>query len=101
VTPEERSDKLLGDLARLVVVLEKLVGVMDPKQSLPPPRKPSHAPPKPAGSIPNCPKCQKTMRLRTNRNDGIQFWGCSSYPDCNGIVNIQLKRVEPDDDIPY
>ena len=38
-----------------------------------------------------CPKCGKSMVLRTARNGdnaGKQFWGCSGYPDCKGVVNI-------------
>lgn len=41
--------------------------------------------------IPACPKCGKPMVLRTARNGenaGKQFWGCSSYPECKGVVNI-------------
>lgn len=32
-----------------------------------------------------CPKCEREMVLRTNRNGknpGNQFWGCSAYPSC-------------------
>ncbi len=41
--------------------------------------------------IPPCPTCGKTMVLRTARNGdnaGKQFWGCSGYPDCKGVVNV-------------
>ncbi|MCF7847232.1 MAG: four helix bundle suffix domain-containing protein [Kiritimatiellales bacterium] len=44
-----------------------------------------------AEQIPPCPKCGKAMVLRTARNGenaGKQFWGCSGYPECNGVVNI-------------
>ena len=37
-----------------------------------------------------CPQCGKPMVLRTaktGRNAGNSFWGCSSYPDCKGVVN--------------
>ena len=42
--------------------------------------------PVPGEAIPDCPKCGLKMTLRT-RNDGTgrQFWGCSSFPRCNGI----------------
>jgi hypothetical protein len=36
-----------------------------------------------------CPKCESEMVLRTatkGRNVGQQFWGCSTYPRCKGIV---------------
>ncbi|EPJ43757.1 MAG: hypothetical protein OFPII_39790 [Osedax symbiont Rs1] len=39
----------------------------------------------------NCPKCNSTMVKRKARQ-GVraeqEFWGCSSYPKCRGIVNI-------------
>ena len=41
--------------------------------------------------IPNCPDCSKLMVLRTaktGRNEGQQFWGCSAYPECKGVVNL-------------
>ena len=45
----------------------------------------------PTDLIPNCPLCAKPMVLRTaktGRNEGRQFWGCSGYPDCKGVVNL-------------
>ncbi len=53
-------------------------------------RDPSN-PPDPADSIPNCPLCGKPMVLRTaqtGKNAGKQFFGCSAYPDCKGVVNL-------------
>jgi len=41
--------------------------------------------------IPACPKCGKPMALRTAQKGartGKQFWGCSDYPECKGIVDI-------------
>ncbi len=41
--------------------------------------------------VPDCPQCGKTMVLRTARsgqNAGHQFWGCSAYPDCKGVVEV-------------
>ncbi|MCC9601135.1 four helix bundle suffix domain-containing protein [Stieleria sp. JC731] len=41
--------------------------------------------------IPECPKCEAPMVLRTARggqNPGSQFWGCSSYPECKGTVQV-------------
>lgn len=38
---------------------------------------------------PKCPKCSAKMILRTAKkgtNAGGQFWGCSRYPACKGIV---------------
>jgi len=39
---------------------------------------------------PRCPICRSPMRLRTARrgkNAGSQFWGCSRFPDCHGILD--------------
>lgn len=41
---------------------------------------------------PKCPKCGSDMVLRTARRGkhaGKQFWGCSKYPDCKGLINIE------------
>ncbi len=45
----------------------------------------------PADSIPSCPQCVKPMVLRTAKagiNEGKQFWGCSAFPECKGVVKI-------------
>ena len=39
---------------------------------------------------PICPKCNSSMKIRVARKGkhaGKQFWGCSNFPRCNGIVN--------------
>ncbi|MCM1140677.1 MAG: four helix bundle protein [Muribaculum sp.] len=39
---------------------------------------------------PSCPVCGKPMFRRTIQRgvrQGQQFWGCSAYPQCNGIIN--------------
>ena len=41
--------------------------------------------------IPACPQCGKAMVLRTaktGQNAGKQFWGCSAYPECKGVVRL-------------
>ena len=41
----------------------------------------------PTEAKPACPKCQSEMVLRTAQkgaNAGKTFWGCSTYPQCNG-----------------
>ena len=47
---------------------------------------------RPAGSsIPSCPVCGSSMRLRTARRGkraGRQFWGCGRYPTCQGTRNV-------------
>jgi restriction system protein len=40
---------------------------------------------------PDCQKCGKSMHRRTARTGphaGESFWGCSGFPDCNGIRSI-------------
>lgn len=40
---------------------------------------------------PVCPKCGSEMILRTAKsgaNAGNQFWGCSTYPKCRGMVAV-------------
>ncbi len=41
--------------------------------------------------IPACPQCGKFTILRTaksGKNNGKQFWGCSGYPGCKGVVSL-------------
>lgn len=50
----------------------------------------SPVPPAPPAA-PACPKCGAEMVLRTARRGGRagkQFYGCSAYPKCRGIVNL-------------
>jgi restriction system protein len=38
-----------------------------------------------------CPKCSSTMikrKARQGARAGLEFWGCSQYPKCRGIVNV-------------
>lgn len=45
----------------------------------------------PTDQIPPCPRCGKHMVLRTARRGksaGKQFWGCSGYPECTGMVEL-------------
>lgn len=45
----------------------------------------------PTDKIPSCPSCGNPMVLRTARkgkNAGKQFWGCSKYPECAGMVEL-------------
>jgi ribosomal protein S27AE len=42
--------------------------------------------------LPRCPKCGNEMVLRTAKHgdhQGGQFWGCSKYPQCRGILEIE------------
>lgn len=45
-----------------------------------------------APTAPCCPKCGSDMVLRTTDsgpNEGTQFWGCTNYPSCRGLVPYQ------------
>jgi hypothetical protein len=42
-----------------------------------------------------CPKCGAPVRARTARRgrySGQKFFGCSRYPDCNGILSISAAE---------
>jgi hypothetical protein len=36
-----------------------------------------------------CPYCGNALVLRTAKNTGSQFWGCSKYPACRYTANLQ------------
>lgn len=43
---------------------------------------------------PTCPRCKSKMILRTARQTGTQFWGCTKYPDCRGTYELtEARRV--------
>lgn len=44
--------------------------------------------PKVDTSEPVCPRCSAHMVLRHRKSDGGAFYGCSNFPRCYGIVNI-------------
>ena len=52
---------------------------------------------------PDCPRCGKSMALRTARrgpNAGQSFWGCSAYPDCTGTRPVDLPNSPDRPDLP-
>ena len=58
-----------------------------PRQSVPDKPRPN----KKASPTPLCPKCNKPMVKRTAKkgaNAGKEFWGCSQYPRCKGVIAI-------------
>ena len=60
--------------------------------------RPSHAVPStdPGEARPRCPDCQNLLRLRTNRADGRQFWGCRNFPRCRRTLPIAHQPDESD-----
>ncbi len=47
---------------------------------------------------PACPKCGKSMVLVTRLEDAAvirQFWGCKTYPDCDGTRRFAFPYVPP------
>lgn len=61
------------------------------EQPRPEPVKVELPPAIPAPAIPLCPKCQSPMILRTASKGGragSQFYGCSQFPKCRGIINV-------------
>jgi len=60
----------------------------------------SSVPPSGSGDdwVPQCPTCGLPMVKRVaarGSNAGKEFWGCSGYPKCRGIVNISAKEGYP------
>lgn len=50
------------------------------------------APPAPQADTKRCPRCGGNLALRTahkGEHAGHQFWGCSNYPKCTYLENIQ------------
>lgn len=46
---------------------------------------------------PECPRCKKAMVKRSakkGKNIGNEFWGCSDFPKCKGVIKIN-KDVAP------
>lgn len=46
---------------------------------------------------PKCPRCGSRMAKRVRKSDGHPFWGCTSYPNCKGTVDIPLGDVEEEE----
>lgn len=45
---------------------------------------------------PTCPKCGSSMILRTvskGENAGSQFWGCSKFPRCRGVIPTHPDKL--------
>ena len=42
---------------------------------------------------PVCPRCGAPMVLRKRKADGLAFWGCSQFPKCRCVVNVESSDV--------
>jgi four helix bundle suffix protein len=48
-----------------------------------------------AANAPTCPNCGKPMTVRkanTGRNAGKKFWGCTGYPECRGVREVDAEK---------
>lgn len=82
---EEAKDFVRGLNVELVDG-RRLRGMMDVARTGPAPAASAPAEPVPAAA-PGCPKCGAEMTRRTARqgaNAGQPFWGCTTFPKCNG-----------------
>jgi four helix bundle suffix protein len=46
-------------------------------------------------NAPLCPNCSKPMTIRkatTGRNAGKEFWGCTGYPECKGVREVETSK---------
>lgn len=39
-----------------------------------------------------CPKCEGELKIRINKQTGIEFLGCVSYPKCNGTRQLGCPK---------
>jgi len=79
---------------------EKLASLLSEVQSMPlqPIASPQvkHGNAVPVSAEPSCPKCGKHMIQRTAKtgpNAGNQFWGCSQFPQCRGVVQAAMPAA--------
>jgi restriction system protein len=63
---------------------ESLLEAVHASQSISPQSARTKIEPTLVASEPQCPLCGCVMIHRTNRRTGELFWGCRSYPQCNG-----------------
>lgn len=42
---------------------------------------------------PVCPRCGAPMVLRKRKVDGLPFWGCSQFPKCRCVVNVESVDI--------
>jgi restriction system protein len=72
-------------LREMIDVASKIIAVSAPTS-------PTPAPMQSVATSPVCPKCSSEIKKRVARqgtNAGKEFWGCISYPKCNGARSIE------------
>ena len=96
--PEVRA-KVMSTLGvRQKPVIEPFGGTTDRVEGEPQPEDASAASasePAPVTDPLTCPKCSSPMvrrRVKSGANAGQEFWGCSTYPKCRGIVPIHCDE---------
>ena len=70
--------------AQIAEQLQRIVGGTSQSAPTPQPIRATQTPPA-------CPTCGSPMVLRTTRagaNAGQQFYGCSNYPQCRGVISL-------------
>jgi restriction system protein len=75
------------DAIRLVEYYKMAQGKMPTEPHMPEPQAPA-----PQANTKHCPRCGGNLALRTahkGEHAGHQFWGCSNYPKCTYLENIQ------------
>ena len=101
VFTQKQIDLMYEDLLGLTTVTaaEKAQHIQHIQEHKTPHKSQQKTPPPPAVKEPEpkttailCPKCGAPMILRTaskGKNQGSKFYGCSQYPKCKSIINIQ------------
>lgn len=91
------EQSLVGDDVTLTIFYQGTSGAMGSGYSSEPPKPRADANKKDEdfGSAPECPECGAEMKLRRRNVDKVPFWGCSGFPDCRGIVNIDDEKPKP------
>lgn len=85
----EQGIQLLDGAATMQLVTSAMVA---PAESLPPPVA------LPVSTVPPCPVCGSPMAIRRARRGshaGEHFWGCTRYPSCRGVINIDSAQAAP------
>ena len=88
---DKRYEELIASLKRMSLVQDQILTKLHSLQPPQPvavktshPKSPEH---EERAHLLSCPKCNGAMQVRYRKSDGNPFFGCTSFPDCNGIRN--------------